>query len=87
LGVPVKSEPLVGVLRSPPLFRGGMRPQGGLNLGQSRPVAGDSEIAEGGSVSHRVEGEVIDVALELEFDHPVDELGGRHLRGGGSLGM
>lgn len=72
LGVPVQGEPVVGVLGVPPF--GGAGTESRLDFGQPFPVGGHADLAKCRGVGHGVEFEVVDLAVELELHHPVDQL-------------
>jgi len=61
--------------------------QTGLDLHQSCPVGDQPGLAQRGGIGHRIEGEIVDVAVELEPHHPIDEFRRRNVGGGGDLGM
>ena len=77
--VPLDHEPLVRVSRRPEVLRGGPWPKAGLNIGESRSIGRQPGLAQCRRIGDRVNLEVVDVAIELEPHHPVDQIAGRHL--------
>lgn len=57
-------------------------PEPGLNVGQPFSVRLHALVAERAGVGDWIKLEVVDLAVELERDHPVDEFGYGHLGGG-----
>lgn len=49
-------------------------PQGGAHGLEACAVGLHAHIAEGGAVGDRIDLEVVDIPVELELDHPVDQL-------------
>ena len=71
--VPLQHPPFMPVGHRPGLGLGWLRGEGRATFVESRPVSGDADLAEGWRIGDRVELEVVDVAVELERDHPVHE--------------
>ena len=67
------------VSRRPEVLRGGPWPKAGLNIGESRSIGRQPGLAQCRRIGDRVNLEVVDVAIELEPHHPVDQIAGRHL--------
>jgi len=77
--VPLDHEPLVRVSRRPEVLRGGPWPKAGLNIGESCSIGRHPGLAQRRRIGDRVDLEVVDVAVELEPHHPVDQIASRHL--------
>jgi hypothetical protein len=75
------------VSRPPALLRGGPWSKASLNIAESRSIGRHPGGAQCRRIGHRVDLEVVDVAVELEPHHPGGQIAGRHLCCRGNRGM
>lgn len=86
LRIPVEDVPSAGVRGRPSLIFGWAGPEICRDRIEFRSVPRDAQVPKGGRVGDGVDCKVVTFVLELELDHPVDQLGsGRtgHLRHSG----
>lgn len=76
LRVPVEGVPITGARRRPSLIVRWAGAETCCDRIEFRSVPRDAQLSKSGRVCDRVDREVVTFVLELEFDHPVDQLGG-----------
>ena len=76
LRVPVEGVPITSARRCPSLIVRWAGAETCCDRIEFRSIPRDAQLPKSGRVRDRVDREVVTFVLELEFDHPVDQLGG-----------
>ena len=78
--VPLQHPTLMSIGYRPAIRLGRLRPHCGAHGIEACPIHLHADVAQSRGVGHRIELEVVDVAVELELDHPVHQLARRDPR-------